>query len=637
MDKRYLFLLLGAGLMTLSSCGPAAESSDTMLLRVYNWEDYISEDPDVISAFEDYVYETDGVRIKVVYDTFDTNETMLSQLETGASTYDLLCPSDYMIQRLAARGMLEPFAFGEEREALYTHGTAGWEDSYSLYTSPYLQDQFEKIKVKVDGKDYPLSSYAKGYMWGTLGLIYHPAWFTDENSSTYEEDIEQVKIDMYDWNSLWDEKYHGSFQIKDSMRDTYAVGIMHGYDEEFQSYLDLYEAGEISAEEYKDRVNTLFNNIVYPLGKEGGTPEEEEAALEEIEDHMGSVLMDLRNNSYGLEVDSGKQDIVVGRTGIGIAWSGDAVWSMDLGDNEEGIELYYSVPKTGANIWFDGWCMPKSDSLNKEYAQKFVDFLARPEIASLNMDYIGYTSFSGGDDILSLIREWYDPRTYEMYQYLEIADESLRPQYWEEEGILYDEETREPLYLDGSGDEDGYIYEKYEIETETGLRTIDVKIYVGTSSMEGSTYEEAVVDGVPMSWDQYNEENELGWTKRDLGWFFDDTLVELEDSASLLYSDEIEILVDKDGDEFEVGRQFYAQYPSEDMLSRLCIMEDYGANNAYVLRLWEEVKAGTMETWVIVVFSLEVGIAALALSWYLIGKARKKSLRLKRREEAKKA
>ncbi len=631
MKKPYLLLCV-MGLLALSSCGNAGPKGETMQLRVYNWEDYISEDPDVISAFEEYVYETDGVEIDVIYDTFDTNETMLSQLETGATTYDLLCPSDYMIQRLAARGMLEPFATGEEREELYVHGTEGWEDSYGLYTSPYLKEQFENIEVQVGGRPCPLSEYARGYMWGTLGLIYHPDWFYD-GTGDYEEKIAEVKADMYDWNSLWEEKYKGSFQIKDSMRDTYAVGIMHGYDADFESLLDSYEDGTLDGEEYNRRLNMLFNNIVYPCGDDpDATDEEKRAALEEIESHMGDVLMELRNNSYGLEVDSGKQDIVVGRTGIGIAWSGDAVWSMDLGEGEEGITLYYSVPKTGANIWFDGWCMPSSDSLNKEYAQKFVDFLSRPDIAPLNMDYIGYTSFSGGDDILSLIREWYDPRTYEMYQYLEIDDDNLRPQYWEEEGLVYDDETGLPLLQDGSGDEEGYIHETMEVETDTGVHEIPVRIYVGTEDKTGSDYSTAVVGGVMMTWDEYNEEYELGWLTRDLRWFFSGTLDALDDGEAVLYTDEIEILTGNDGEEFEVGRQFYAQYPSADMLSRLAVMEDYGENNSYVLRLWEEVKAGTMETWVIVLFSVEAALALGALAYYLISKHRKKAMRLKRKQ-----
>ena len=633
MKKKASVLLGLLGALALASCGSNA-SSEGVTLRVYNWEDYISEDPSVIEMFEEYVKEKDGVDITVIYDTFDTNETMLSQLETGASTYDLICPSDYMIQRMATNGMLEPFKSGDEKRALYTHNSSleDWPDYYEDYTSSYLKGRFEEIKVSVDGISYPLSSYARGYMWGTLGLIYNPDWFENRGISS-----DEVKVDMYDWNSLWDEKYHGAFQIKDSMRDTYAVGIMHGYDEEFQELLSLYEDGSIDADSYNERLNILFNNVVYPLGKDTSSASDEEIheALLEIENHMGEVLMQLKDNSYGLEVDSGKQDIVAQRTGIGIAWSGDAVWSMDLGDNEEGISLYYSVPETGANIWFDGWVMPKSDDLNQEYAQKFVDFLANPEVASLNMSTIGYTSFSGGDLLIDLIREWYDPRSYAMYPYVTVTDVA----YWDYGDFLYnilDED--DPLYKeynDGSLTYVGYL----DFETDIGTQSLPVEIYYGEEEgvdMFGSSYETPIIDGVESTWEEYQEATEWEWTVRDLSWFFDSsTLDEYTEADAVFYTDEIESYETEDGKEFEVGRQFYAQYPSEEMLPCLAVMEDYGSNNSYVLRMWEDVKAGPLEIWVVVCFSIIVALALGAGIYAFLSKKRKLALRKQRRAERK--
>ena len=121
-------------------------------------------------------------------------------------------------------------------------------------------------------------------------------------------------------------------------------------------------------------------------------------------------LLKLKENIYGFENDSGKQDIVTGKIGINLAWSGDAVYAMDQADEETETELYYNMPETGGNIWFDGWVMPKSDSLNKELAQKFLNFISNPVNAAQNMDYIGYSSFIGGEDINTLVHEWYDVR-----------------------------------------------------------------------------------------------------------------------------------------------------------------------------------------------------------------------------------
>ena len=123
----------------------------------------------------------------------------------------------------------------------------------------------------------------------------------------------------------------------------------------------------------------------------------------------------MKKNIYGFEVDSGKLDIVKGRIAIDLAWSGDAVFSMDLADerNETLTDerkmttLCFQVPEEGSNIWFDGWCIPKN-AKNKEIAQEFMNFISQPEIAILNMDYIGYTSFIAGEEVLQYVRDTYE-------------------------------------------------------------------------------------------------------------------------------------------------------------------------------------------------------------------------------------
>ena len=141
-----------------------------------------------------------------VLETFDTNETMLSSLKTGKSTYDLICPSDYTIQKMMANGMLEPFDSGST-------------PNYDEYASRYLLSQMDYISSTIgDGSEiaYPISKYAKGYMWGTLGVLYNPSKINKEKGI----DEDTVKFDMADWSSLWDNKYQRMMSIKDSMRDT---------------------------------------------------------------------------------------------------------------------------------------------------------------------------------------------------------------------------------------------------------------------------------------------------------------------------------------------------------------------------------------------------------------------------------
>ena len=614
-----LFLLLSP---TLSACG--AESSGGVInLRVLNWEDYIGEYeveidldedgeyevyPDVLSAFEAYERIVNNKQVNVIYDTFDTNETMLSSLRTGKSTYDLICPSDYTIQKMMSQGMLEPFEEG---------GTPNYDSS----VSPYLQGQMDYITADDgEGNITPISEYSRGYMWGTLGILYNPGKISEDKG--IDEDL--VKFDMADWDSLWDSRYHGEMSIKDSMRDTYSVGIMRLFDSEITSAildsgyyddnLDLKEGVDANA-----IIDNITNEDLFKKMDEIFNRSDRET-VSSVED----VLLELKSNVFGFEVDSGKDDIVKGLVGMNLAWSGDAVYSMDRGENEADETIYYSVPKTGGNIWFDGWVMPKSDSLHKEEAQEFVDFLSRPDIATANMDTIGYTSFVAGDDVLDLVRNWYDPRTYAMYVY---HDATLDGLTWEDSDFLYDDDG-ELVYQNGTGFHDGSDF--------------------GSLDMTGSTYEQAVVNGTPMSWDEYqtyynenvaeSEDDMLAWDVVDLTYMFKGTLSEetsLGDTPDtnpyLFYTDELEE-IEQDGVTVLAGRQFYAQYPPNYLIPKLAAMKDYADNNRFVLTMWENVKGNNLPVWGVVVFGCVLGVVLAFGIAALVTKYRYRKLKVARRK-----
>ncbi len=612
------FLLLSP---SLAACGGAGASGETINLRVLNWEDYIGEYelevdldgdgeyelyPDVISAFEAYERNVLGKNVKVIYDTFDTNETMLSSLKTGKSTYDLICPSDYTIQKMMSQGMLEPF----DEDAT---------PNYDEYASHYLQEQMNYIKADDgEGNLTPISEYSRGYMWGTLGILYNPAKVSKDRGVSED----QVKFDMADWNSLWSPTYHGEMSIKDSMRDTYSVGIMKLFDSEIRQAIEDsgYYDENLDLKEGVD-VDEIINNITTDnlfLTMDEIFNRCDRETVNEVED----VLLSLKENVFGFEVDSGKDDIIKGLIGMNLAWSGDAVYSMDRGENEADETIYYSVPKTGGNIWFDGWVMPKSDSLHKQEAQEFVDFLSRPDISTANMDTIGYTSFIAGNDVLDLIRLWYDPRSYAMYAY---ADETALGGSWEDSDFAYDDDGN-IVYQNGTGlDEDGYID-------------------YGEHDMTGSTYEMAVVDGTPMTWEQYQDEI-LGyrWDVVDLTYMFEGTIEDEEgiydfDSTSpdnnpyLFYTDELEY-IEIDEETVTAGRQFYAQYPPSYLIPKLAAMKDYGDNNRFVLTMWENVKGNNLPVWGVIVFGAVIaGVAGFAIA-ALVTKMRYRKLKVERRKK----
>ncbi len=634
---------LSVSLLLLSGCSAAANNAQSVItINIANSDDYIlTYDTDnglprtLVDDFIDYVAKTDKVKIKVNYSVFSTPEEILSKVTAGTASYDLVNNSDYIVQKMMALDMLEPFATGKERETLYGETAAEWEDYYLEYASPTLVSLLDGITAKVktsDGvEERKLGDYARGYMWGTLGITYNPAFSVYSDRGLSEDD---VKVQMSDWNALWASQYHGTFQIKDSMRDTFAIGLMHVYDRFFKAarswYIDGYDGAHnlYPKEQYQHDVKVLFNSLNYldefnALAKkvDSSSPTySKEVILDEVQE----ALITLKNNSFGLEVDSGKTDITTGsKSGIDTAWSGDAITSMDLGDANSAnpVSLYYSVPLTGGNIWSDNWVMLKSnvhnDPIKKQYCQKFIDYISNPEHVVANMDYIGYTSFIGGDEVLDYIRGSYDPRSYAMYVYDE-----------EEEAFLVDEND-ECVYKDGSGEHDGYDY--------------------GEDDMRGSTYSEPVVNGSVSTWESYSKGE---WQEIDLSYFFNDTLSGEEgyvnDVDTVFYSDELEEVTGKNlaGEEETVlvGRQFLAQYPVEDeemkgtvlcSMPSLSIMEDYGNSASDVLSMWEQVKSSPLPTWAIAILVTEALLVSGAVLALIITKNASKKLRQKRREEKK--
>ena len=133
------FMALGA-LTTLTGCSMKYD------LVIYNWEDYIYEgtvennkvvDKGTIEAFKEYYKEKHGKKIKVSYENFSTNEEMYQQLSLNALKADLICPSDYMIQKMANEGMLEQFSYDSATNK-YGESLSNWE----TYGSPFIKNRF---------------------------------------------------------------------------------------------------------------------------------------------------------------------------------------------------------------------------------------------------------------------------------------------------------------------------------------------------------------------------------------------------------------------------------------------------------------------------------------------------------------
>ena len=366
-----LTAMLFVNMNVLIGCG-SAEDDDVIVLRVSNWEEYIDEgdwdeeetielengtvicsETGMVEDFEEWFYETYGKKVRVEYSTFGTNEELYNQISMG-DTYDLVCPSEYMIMKMMTEDMLVPFS-----EEFYD--TSIETNYYAKGVSPYIKSVFDELSIN----DEALSKYAAGYMWGTLGIVYNPEEVTEEEAAH--------------WNMLLMDKFDKRVTIKDSVRDAYFAG-----NSIFNEDLLLSE-DFLSSEDYYEQMEILLNAT-------------DKDTVNSVED----ILCDIKKNVYSFETDSGKADMVSGKVVANQQWSGDAVYTLDQAE-EEGVLLCYSAPEEATNLWFDGWCMLK-DGIGKDAdkqlaAEAFVNFVSKPENAIRNMWYIGYTSvISGGED-----------------------------------------------------------------------------------------------------------------------------------------------------------------------------------------------------------------------------------------------
>lgn len=314
----------------------AADRAHT--LKVYNWADYIDMD-NVLNTFPDWYYQQTGEKVEILYQTFDINESMLTEIEKGHEDYDVICPSEYIIERMLRQGLLLPI-----------NKDFGNTPDYTTNVAPFAVEMFQEMAPA--GSDINVSDYTVGYMWGTTGVLYNTKYVD--------------AADLQSWSFLTNPKFAGKIFMKDAFRDIYSGVVLYAYRNEIAR-------GEVTRED-------LVAHI---------TPER----IQRVED----TLKLAKDNIAGWEVDFGKEEMCKGNTWMNVSWSGDAQWAID--EAAEGVELKYIVPVEGSNVWFDGWCIPKY-AVNTKAASYFINYMCMPENAILNMEEIGYVSVIASPEIL---------------------------------------------------------------------------------------------------------------------------------------------------------------------------------------------------------------------------------------------
>ena len=354
-------------------------------LIIYNWADYM--DLSVLDDFAIYYEEVTGKSLDITYSDFDTNETMLTEIIRGDSKIDLICPSEYAIQKLLNYDKLE--------KVDWNYVTDLDQEVYAGNIKPEITEKIQGIFSEIQGKEnvYNLNDYFVPYMWGTLGVLYNTNYVS-------KEELEKENWGIF-WNTGNNPDLDGRILVKDSIRDTYACSVLY-----------LKEQNMLPPKYEEMSVEALIN-----------CTDDELIALSE------QALKAQRPHLKGYEVDFGKDDMVNEDAYVDLAWSGDAMYAIEEAMDDDGNSyLDYYIPSSGSNVWFDGWVMPKE---NKSYtpnyraAHMFLNYLCKPDVAMLNNLEIGYTTAVDEDIYTNVVTMneydaiWNQEDYESMYTYLD--------------------------------------------------------------------------------------------------------------------------------------------------------------------------------------------------------------------------
>ena len=428
---RNLYAYIASSILVVVTMGAMLTSCNEQpreeTLKVYNWGDYIDED--LLDEFEVWYEEQTGTPVNIVYQTFDINEVMLAKIEKGEADFDVVCPSEYIIERMMRHDILVPIVTDEFLQDLENTGT----ENYLSSVSPYIINQLDHI-IAPDGHNP--NDYSVGYMWGTTGILYNTEYITEEEALS--------------WDLMFDERLEGKILVKDAFRDVYSPILVYA------RTLEAREAGIIGATERLP----LNDSEALERGLEGKVATIDglmyDASDESIK-HVEEYLKRMKRLVAGWEADFGKEMMTQEKAWINLMWSGDAVWAIEEAADVD-VELDYAVPEEGSVVWFDGWVIPKY-AQNKRAARYFINYMCKPENAVRNMDATGYVSVVGTKEVLISMDEMLAGIDEVLSEMEKCKDEK---QYAELEATLQQLTTERDTLLTEEGVDLGYFFKDEE-------------------------------------------------------------------------------------------------------------------------------------------------------------------------------
>ncbi|TWB50392.1 putrescine transport system substrate-binding protein [Rhizobium sp. ERR 922] len=308
-----MFARLAATAFAVVSLATVAQAEDKVV-NIYNWSDYIDN-----SILEDFTKETG---IKVVYDTFDQNETLETKLLAGKTGYDIVVPTAYFLQRQIKAGVFQKL------------------DKSKL---PNISNMWDTVQQRIATYD-PGNQYAIDYMWGTSGVGYN----VDKVKQILGTD------DAPDINVIFDPKLAAKFKdcgiyVLDSPTDVIPAALR---------YLGL-DPNSTKQEDFKKAEDLL--TAIRPFVRKF---------------HSSEYINALANGDICLA----------------FGYSGDVLQARNrAAEAKNGVNIAYSIPTKGAQMWFDVMAIP-ADAPHVEEAHIFLNYIMKPDVIAKASNFTAYAN-----------------------------------------------------------------------------------------------------------------------------------------------------------------------------------------------------------------------------------------------------
>lgn len=362
----------------------------SLVLKIYNWEDYI--ETSLLDDFTDYYRDLlaeqgvkDADKFRIEYHTFTDNEELYSKINTQHADYDVIFPSEYMVEKMAAEGLIQPMIEAKFMKYHNDDATEVTLDNAILSRTADFTTVYDADDSVVDGQVWALP-----YMVGTVGIMYDTEVLNQmylNGETPFDVPAFENLLETYGFGVLFGEGgtdvYSGRITMKKSARDSIGIAMIYGAQKQSTADADEHKVEDAEYLAQLDENNEFDNTMLSDILNMDGNYNIDLAR---------QILLNQINTMHPVyENDNGKKSFMNpddDSFAYGLFWSCDAGLAMMEATDENDYDALRFYAPQGTNLWTDNFAIP-TYAQNLDAAYAFINFMLNDENAAANIDYVG--------------------------------------------------------------------------------------------------------------------------------------------------------------------------------------------------------------------------------------------------------